>query len=213
MNFPVTPTIFPDNIFQWEWYDRDFFHSPDGIQEFPTHHCKKTWIVSVPYITGKRNAIDIGCRDGEYARYLHKDFTHVYCFDYRYRKLFSRNVDLSKVTHFKCALGDEHTLIKASGGGSITSQKVPDDKKFDEQLYTLDEFKLSDIDYIKIDVDGFEERVLKGAVNTINKYEPLLVIEQENGDERAIEFCIKNFNYKVEAWDATHRNVIMRKQK
>lgn len=212
MNFPVNPTVFPDNIFEWEWHDRDFFHSPDGTQEFPTHHCKKTWVTSIPYITGKRNAIDIGCRDGEYTRYLHKEFNHTYCFDYRYRKLFSRNVDLSKVTHFKCALGDEHKIIKASGGGSITSQKVPDDKKYNEQLYTLDQFNFSDIDYIKIDVDGFEEQVLQGAIKTINKYQPLLVIEQENGDKRAIEFCIRNFNYKIEAWDETHRNVIMRKQ-
>ena len=35
MNYPVKPTKFQSNTFDWEWYERDFFHSPDGIKEFP----------------------------------------------------------------------------------------------------------------------------------------------------------------------------------
>ena len=61
-------TKFKSSHFKWAWYDRDFFYSMDGIGEHPDHHCKKTWIVSKPFITTARNAIDIGCRDGEYTR-------------------------------------------------------------------------------------------------------------------------------------------------
>ncbi len=212
MTYPITPSIFLDNPYNWDWYDRDFFYSPDGTTEFPEHHCKKTWVASLPFISNKRNAIDVGCRDGEYTRYLHKDFNHVFCFDYRRRKLFQKNVDLSKVTHFECAVGEDHKIIKASGAGSITSGSVPIEKWFDEQLYTIDEFNLPDIDYIKIDVDGYELNVLQGAVNTIKKYNPLIVAEQENNDTRAIDFCKKEFDYEIAAWDSLHRNVIMRKK-
>jgi len=90
MSYPIEPTVFPPEtyIFESEWYTRDFFHSPDGIQEFPNHHCKLTWLLSQPYIKSFRNAVDIGCRDGEYTRYLQEHFKHVYGFDPRFRKLF-----------------------------------------------------------------------------------------------------------------------------
>lgn len=210
--YPIEPTTFKDNPYEWEWFDRDYFCSPDGTQEFPNHHCKLTWVKSIPYIESYRNAVDIGCRDGEYTRYLHKDFNHVFCFDYRRRKLFHKNVDLKKVTHFKCGLSDEHKIEKVSGGGSMTTGKIPKEKWYEEQLYTLDEFNIPDVDYIKIDVDGYELKVLKGCVNTIKKYSPLLIIEQEEDDRDAIDFC-QTLGYEISEWDNDHRNVIMRKLK
>lgn len=210
MTYPLVPTVFENNIFDWQWYENDYLFTPDGTGEMPNHHCKQTWLKSLPYITNKRNAIDIGCRDGEYTRYLHKDFEHVFCFDYRRRKLFHKNVDISKITHFKCALGEEHKIIKVSGGGSITTGKIPIEKYYDEQLYTLDEFNFDLVDYIKIDVDGFETRVLQGAISTIKKHKPLLILEQENNDRGAIKFCEETFNYEIVDWDNDHRNVIMR---
>ena len=210
--YPVEPTTFKESEYQQDWYTRDYFISKDGTGEFPQHHCKLTWMASVPFIVNARNSVDIGCRDGEYTRYLHNNFDHVFCFDYRNRKLFHRNVDLNKITHFKCGLADEHKKELVSGGGSMTTGKIPLEKYYEEQLYTLDEFNLPNIDYIKIDVDGFEVRVLKGCVETIRKYEPLLAIEQENGDASAIEFC-QTLGYKIAAWDEPRRNVIMTKIK
>ena len=209
MIWPLKPTVFDSNPFDWNWYEKDFFYSPDGTEEFPDHHCKQTWMVSLPFIISKKNAIDVGCRDGEYTRYIHKDFEHVYCFDYRRRKLFHKNVDLSKITHFKCALGEEHKIIKVSGAGSITAGKVPLEEWYDEQLYTIDEFNFENIDYIKIDVDGYELNVLQGAIKTIEKYKPVLVLEQEFGETAALKFCIEKFQYKIGAWDPLHRNVVL----
>jgi len=202
-------TKFKSSHFKWAWYDRDFFYSMDGIGEHPDHHCKKTWVVSKPFITTARNAIDIGCRDGEYTRYLMKDFEHVYCFDYRERQFFPHNVDLKKVSHYECALGNESKTIKASGRGRIDKQVAK--RGYKVRQYTLDEFELKDIDYIKIDVDGYEEKVLKGSHNTIEEYSPILVLEAENGDLRGIHYCQKFFGYSPQAWDDKHRNVVMTK--
>ena len=79
--------------------------------------------------------------------------------------------------------------------------------------YLLDNNILKIPNYIKIDVDGYELNVLQGAVNTIKKYNPLLIVEQENGDTRAIDFCKINFNYGILTWDVDHRNVILGKLK
>jgi len=208
--YPVNPTPLEIKEFDDSWYDKDYFVSKDGTGNFPKHHCKMTYVASEPFIEGKRNAIDIGCRDGEYTRYLTRDFKHTFCFDYRWRRLFEINVDTSKVTHFQCGLGEENKRELVSGGGSMTSGKIPKEKWYPEQLYTLDEFNFVNVDYIKIDVDGYEEKVLQGAVNTIMKYKPVIVLEAENGDRRAIEYLLV-LGYDIVAWDADRRNVIMRK--
>ena len=75
-------------------------------------------------------------------------------------------------------------------------------------MYTLDQFNLQDVDYIKIDVDGYEKKVVQGAIKTIKKYSPLLIFEQENGTTETIDFC-KTLGYDVLDWDDAKRNVIM----
>lgn len=205
----IAPTKFHNNIYNWNMYDTDFFYSRDGTKQFPNHHCKVTWVASEPFIKLTRNSIDIGCRDGEYTRYLHKIFDHVYCFDYRDSPFFSMNVDLSKITHYKCALGEINCNMKVSGAGNMTDHRIPKNLWYDEQVYTLDEFNLTNIDYIKIDVDGHEKEILYGARNTIKSYMPLIVAEQENEDTSAIEYCKQEFNYKILSWDKSYRNVIL----
>lgn len=176
MNPLIEPTVFKENPYQAEWFERDFFHSPDGVMEFPRHHCKLTFLASASHIRQFRNAVDIGCRDGEYSRYLQKHFEHVYAFDPNCRKNFPFNVDMSKVTHFNCALGDEGGEIEMFGSGHSDKggkhRIVP--------VFRLDEFELDRIDYIKIDVEGFEKKVLIGAKRTIERDRPVIIIEQND---------------------------------
>jgi hypothetical protein len=77
----ITPTKFADNPYQPEWFERDYLVTPDGTREFPKHHCKRTFQVSFPFIRRMRTAVDIGCRVGEYSRYLQHHFARTYAFD------------------------------------------------------------------------------------------------------------------------------------
>lgn len=45
------------------------------------------------------------------------------------------------------------------------------------KLTTLDSFKFNNVTFIKIDVEGHELNVLRGAMETINKYKPDILIE------------------------------------
>jgi FkbM family methyltransferase len=47
------------------------------------------------------------------------------------------------------------------------------------QMKTLDSFDLDNVGFIKIDVEGHEESVLKGGINTIKRSRPNLLIEIE----------------------------------
>lgn len=176
MSYPIEPTIFANNPYQDEWYDRDYMMTPDGLAEFPKHHCKLTFEVSRPFIKSFRNAIDVGCRYGEYSRYLHKTFEHVYAFDANTHAKFAHNVDLANVTHFGSALGDEIGEIVMYGGAHIERPGLA----HTVAVNRLDDFGLTEIDYIKVDVEGFEKKVLIGGAETIKKWRPLIIIEQND---------------------------------
>jgi FkbM family methyltransferase len=171
------PTKWPDNPYQEEWAARDYLYLSKGVGEDPGHPCKLTYLLSKPFNKNFRTAIDVGCRVGEFTRYLQLDFAHVYAFDPRIWPNFRFNVDLGKVTHFRCALGDERceTVMYAGSHNEhdgLEPRTVP--------VYALDTFGFEDVDYIKIDVEGFEKKVLLGAAQTIERCNPVIVIEQNH---------------------------------
>ena len=45
---------------------------------------------------------------------------------------------------------------------------------------TLDSYEFDQLDFIKIDVEWFELRVLQGAENTIRKHKPIIYIEMHD---------------------------------
>lgn len=178
MSYPIQPTKFNEYFFKEEWYEKDFFYSPDGVREFPDHHCKLSFNGSLPFLKEqKRNAVDLGCRDGEFSRYLQHHFNHVYGFDPRYRKFYPYNVKKEKNTHFQC--------------------------KVDNGALALDKFNIEDVDYLKIDVDGSSEYVVvQGCLKTIEKYNPVINLEVKSTalnrveSGRALDFLL-SIGYKV----------------
>jgi hypothetical protein len=52
----------------------------------------------------------------------------------------------------------------------------------DVQVVRLDNLNLHDINYIKIDCEGYEYRILQGAEQTIRRCRPVVVIEQKPHD-------------------------------
>ena len=140
--------------------------------------CLDIYNTSKPFIKNFRTAIDVGCRDGDFTRPMSKDFQNVNSFDYRDRIKNKAN----NVKYFKYALGDKETDVKAFNG-VITENRDGVSSSIVEQK-TLDSFNFENVDYIKIDVEGHELKVLKGAINTINKYSPLIVVEENGSAEK-----------------------------
>lgn len=67
------------------------------------------------------------------------------------------------------------------------------------EVRTLDSFGFTDVGFMKIDVEGFEERVLRGAAGTIALCRPIMYIEDDRVDRSAsLRSYIRSLGYTIE---------------
>jgi len=88
--------------------------------------------------------------------------------------------------------------IPLKGWASLRLGNCPDTKDHIEKtvlVRTLDGLNIADVVFIKIDVEGHEYAVLKGAEETINRYRPLLLIEIKRENERKVFEYLVTKNY------------------
>ena len=152
---------------------------------------------SLGHVKQWRNAIDVGANVGQWTRPLAEKFQQVICFEPNpnFRECFNKNITESNVTLWPYGLSDkEHT---AQQDFSSTVLKVQDG---DIKCRTLDSFGLTNVDFIKIDVDGFEVPLLNGARETLSNNNAVVNIEMKR-DKRShtvvqCEQILKDLGYK-----------------
>lgn len=63
---------------------------------------------------------------------------------------------------------------------------------------TIDEIDLPQCDFIKVDVEGMEESVLRGGIKTIEKYKPILYVECDRVEaEQSLISLIDSLGYQM----------------
>jgi FkbM family methyltransferase len=128
-----------------------------------------------------RMAVDVGAHVGTWAWNLSYAFNRVVGFEpvAAHRECFEKNTEGTRnVELMPYALGAESSSVSMSteqgssgnttvaGGGPI-------------EMRTLDSFGFIHVDFIKVDVEGFEENVLRGGEQTIRACKPVIVVEQK----------------------------------
>ena len=178
--------------------DEETISNIDNICEYTYKKCR-------PYFKNTRIALDVGSKRGAFAQHMCKDFDHVHMFDMR-PKMQWRNVNTKKVTLHVCAIGNKIGEVKHAG--ALTNVKVEGVATTVSPLRTIDSFNFGVVDFIKIDVEGDERAVLQGAVNTLDKHKPVVVLEQNHSTEQygkgkygdAVHWLEKN-SYKIIDYD------------
>jgi FkbM family methyltransferase len=64
-------------------------------------------------------------------------------------------------------------------GHATLNSNFPHQKTIQVDLKKLDEYKFANVNFIKVDVEGHELDVLKGAKDTIERYRPVILVEIE----------------------------------
>ena len=103
------------------------------------------------------------------------------------------------------------------GLATIHPENKLEEKKFEKfktESNYLDNFKFNEkIGFIKIDVEGHEQFILEGAVNTIKKHKPNLLIEIEkkhrsDSIEKTFSY-LSNLGYKAYSFKKRKLNLLM----
>ena len=153
------------------------------------------WCLENNFIQSDKNFIDIGAHIGWYTISFAPHAKHVYAFECS-PKTFNylcANIALNdfhyKVNKYNCALSNQTGMTpyyirdQNDGGGNRISKFEIDEINCDQpvvdvQRQTLDSFQLTNIGFIKIDVEGHEKEVLEGGRQTlINNGYPKILFE------------------------------------
>lgn len=154
--------------------------------------------------------VEIGANIGAHTVGLSKKVKRLIAFEPQPQVFYNlcANIALNSIQNVDCynvGLGAESGILylpeidhsKANNFGGISLLTSGEHKV---EIRTLDSYNI-DTQFIKIDVEGMETPVLKGAINTINKNNPVMYIENDR-KEKSIELIeyLWNLNYKL-YWD------------
>ena len=160
-----------------------------------------------------KSIIDIGAHTGTYALSLSSHCKHVYAFEPQKMTYYALcgSVALSNMKNITCinkGLGSLEqvgmttlNIVSNDGGGSSIHNNVSQPVIATEQIeiITLDSIELSEISFIKIDVEDNEKYVLQGSINTIllSNY-PHILFECNNLNKHTDLFeFFKKINYNI----------------
>jgi FkbM family methyltransferase len=143
-----------------------------------------------------RTAIDIGAAYGLYSWHLQRICQRCIAFEANPDSAATLRKALSKTEVFACALSERpgnaalriprRGNLQLTGFGTLEPQDGDSFNSYDEisvDIRTLDSFCFTDVGFIKIDVEGHELAVLRGAVQTIHCSKPVLLVELNNTNE------------------------------
>lgn len=140
----------------------------------------------------KDTCLDIGANFGVMAQALEHEGFKVIAFEpqpYVY-SILQKNVNGQC---YNTALGDKLDIAKMprldNGSrynyGGMGIGMIGDRGTIDVEVIPLDMLNIPNVGFMKIDVEGFEEKVLRGAVETISRCKPIMYIEDDRVENSA----------------------------
>ncbi|EAK5278028.1 FkbM family methyltransferase [Campylobacter jejuni] len=143
----------------------------------------------------KRVAFDVGANIGNHSIYWSTNncFSKIYSFEpiRETYDILTKNIQINnlenKIIPYNLGIGEKESYakIKVYSLNNIGANQIEVlENNFEQsniKIISLDEFgnknAISNIDFIKIDVEGFEKQVLLGSKELIKRFKPLMLVE------------------------------------
>ena len=141
--------------------------------------------------------LDIGANIGHFGFYYKRKFPKLVCHLFEpipwlescIKKTIQDN-HLTNIYHHPVVIGEKNGDVSLfvdtfnDGGHSIIRENISHRSREGKYLKissrTLDSFDFDCIDFIKVDIQGAEKKFVKGAVKTLEKFRPDMLIEVAN---------------------------------
>lgn len=147
---------------------------------------------ALSYCKHFRHGIDVGANYGIMSANMSKVFSKVSSFEIvpQVNECFKKNMikfNLQNVDVYDCGLGDKNNIVSINFNPKSTFSTHIDNNLQDSntvEIATLDSFNFVDVDFIKIDAEGFEPFIIRGGLKTIVKYKPVILYERKGHEKR-----------------------------
>lgn len=220
-------------VYRVNGYEREFFYPKEvsyhnfaqviseGMDKKHWHH----YDVAGTRVEKGEVIVDCGSAEGFFAFQNCDIARKVYCiepsptFHRSLEKMFGEHPNVEIV---RAACGDKNETLYFNEK-DITSEMVSSEEEVGDGMtatpcYTLDELFLNKeekITYIKADLEGFEERMLAGALKVIAKHKPKIAITTYHGPNefqemiRMVTSVAPEYKYKTKGIEANHGKPVM----
>ena len=193
INFPFTIEVYG---YKYEGKTGDYID--DHILAFGAYE-KDILYFMRDYIRARNNPeavfLDVGACEGQHSLFMSRHVKQVHAFEpfpraiERFRRLISLN-EFTNIRLHEVGLSDKEALVPFSappgdnmGSGAFVHEKTENSASAQETLRVvagdawLAQFQVSNVELIKIDVEGFEQFVLTGLAGTLKRDRPVVVVE------------------------------------
>jgi FkbM family methyltransferase len=183
-------------------------------------------------VPADRTAVDVGAADGVYTWYLSRLASSCVAFEANSESASRIRRRVPSATVYAVALSDGEgetclripivkgvplegwaTVEAKNCFGSLDSHDV---RSRPVALRTLDSYALQNVGFIKIDVEGHELAVLRGAADTIHRWRPAILIEVEDrhraGAVESVQTWFQQAGYALSRLPSAHRSTYKRMQ-
>jgi len=145
-----------------------------------------------------KGVVDIGAWCGTWTRAIEPFAKKIYAFEPHptHYHCLEKNIFtmIQKVEPMQYALGDKPRQTKMITSDHTQEARIDESQTGVTTMQTLDSFEYKDIDLIKIDVEGYEMKVLEGAQKTLENCQ-YLMIELNNNSKK-----YGSNNQQIEKW-------------
>ena len=132
-------------------------------------------------------AVDGGAHVGSWSRYMASRFRDVYAYEPQPDNFECLKANCGHLENVHCnnlALGkDCGAVALAPGNNGGCWYQVPGSGV---QMIPLPDFGA--LDFLKLDIEGFEADVIEGAIDLIDRYRPVVLIEEKNLPHKPLDY-------------------------